>query len=75
MPAPDYHELNYPVVITVSLIMKRAFVVLMMLFYAASAFAAVPWQPARAMHDGSVAAMTGEQHDCDEGGEIGRAHV
>jgi len=59
-------RLNQSGLMAVCLIMKRVLILLMLVFYTASAFAAVPWLPARAMqHDGGTAAMT-EHHDCDE---------
>ena len=46
--------------------MKRVFVLLLLVFYTASVFAAVPWLPARALHHDGVAAAATQHHDCDE---------
>jgi len=59
-------KLNQSGLMAVCLSMKRVLILLMLAFYTASAFAAVPWLPARAMpHDGGAATVT-EHHDCDE---------
>jgi hypothetical protein len=60
--------LNQSAGMSVCLLMKRVLILLMLVFYTASAFAAVPWLPARAMHHdgGAAAAVVTEHHDCDE---------
>jgi hypothetical protein len=46
--------------------MKRLFILIIVLFYGASAFAGEPWRLSPSMSHGVAAAVT-EHHDCDDG--------